>query len=154
MELFIALARYTGLGLALLGAAVFLAGSILLFEGKLRRRGWFASIALCALLIGGGVWQANGFFGLGIGVPRDFTAENWAKTAPEDRHFMVDDLTANSGIIDSIEADVPRALLGEPDYADSPALLAYIIDTGIDDTTLDLIMTNGKGTDILENNLH
>ena len=39
MELFIALARYTGLGLALLGVAVFLAGSILLFAGKLRRRG-------------------------------------------------------------------------------------------------------------------
>ena len=153
MELFIALARYTGLGLALLGAAVFLAGSILLFAGKVRRRGWFASIALCALLIGGGVWQANGFFGLGIGVPRDFTAENWAKTAPEDRHFMVSSLRENVELAGMTEADV-RALLGEPDYADSPALLAYIIDTGIDDTTLDLIMTNGKVTDILENNLH
>ena len=153
MELFIALARYTGLGLALLGAAVFLAGSILLFAGKVRRRGWFASIALCALLIGGGVWQANGFFGLGIGVPRDFTAENWAKTKPGDRHFMVDDLTANSGIMGMTEADV-RALLGEPDYADSPALLAYIIDTGIDDTTLELTIENGKVSDILENNSH
>ena len=153
MELFIALARYTGLGLALLGAAVFLAGSILLFAGKVRRRGWFASIALCALLIGGGVWQANGFFGLGIGVPRDFTAENWAKTAPEDRHFMVSSLRENVELAGMTEADV-RALLGEPDHTDSPALLAYIIDTGIDDTTLDLIMTNGKVTDILENNLH
>ena len=153
MELFIALARYTGLGLALLGAAVFLAGSILLFAGKLRRRGWFASIALCALLVGGGVWQANGFFGLGIGVPRDFTAENWAKTAPEDRHFMVSSLQENVELAGMTEADV-RALLGEPDHTDSPALLAYIIDTGIDDTTLELTIENGKVSDILENNSH
>ena len=153
MELFIALSRYTGLGLALLGAAVFLAGSILLFAGKLRRRGWFASIALCALLVGGGVWQANGFFGLGIGVPRDFTAENWAKTAPEDRHFMVSSLRENVELAGMTEADV-RALLGEPDYADSPALLAYIIDNGIDDTTLELTIENGKVSDILENNSH
>ena len=54
MELFIFLAQHSGLGLALLGVAVFLAGSILLFAGKVRRRSWFASIALCALLIGGG----------------------------------------------------------------------------------------------------
>lgn len=153
MELFIALAWYTGLGLALLGAAVFLAGSILLFAGKVRRRGWFASIALCALLIGGGVWQANGFFGLGIGVPRDFTAENWAKTAPEDRHFMVSSLRENVELAGMTEADV-RALLGEPDYEDTSARLAYIIDTGIDDTTLDLTIENGKVSDILENNSH
>ena len=153
MELFIALAWYTGLGLALLGAAVFLAGSILLFAGMVRRRGWFASIALCALLIGGGVWQANGFFGLGIGVPRDFTAENWAKTAPEDRHFMVSSLRENVELAGMTEADV-RALLGEPDYEDTSARLAYIIDTGIDDTTLDLTIENGKVSDILENNSH
>ena len=153
MELFIALARYTGLGLALLGVAAFLAGSILLFAGKIRRRSWFVSIALCALLIGGGVWQANGFFELGIGVPRDFTAENWAKTAPEDRHFMVSSLRENVELAGMTEADV-RALLGEPDYADSPALLAYIIDTGIADTTLELTIENGKVSDILENNSH
>ena len=147
MELFIALARYTGLGLALLGAAVFLAGSILLFAGKLRRRGWFASIALCALLIGGGVWQANGFFGLGIGVPRDFTAENWAKTAPKDRHFMVSSLQENVELAGMSEADV-RALLGEPDYADSPALLAYIIDMPFDASTLDIYLQDGVVTEV------
>ena len=63
------MALYSGLGLTLLGILVFLAGSILLSAG--------------VLLLGGGVWQANGFFGLGLGVPRDFTAENWAKTAPD-----------------------------------------------------------------------
>lgn len=153
MELFIVLAQYTGLGLALLGIAVFLVGSILLLAGQVRRRGWFASIALCALLIGGGVWQANGFFGLGIGVPRDFTAENWAKTTPEDRHFMVSSLRENVELAGMAEADV-RALLGEPDYTDSPELLAYIIDTGIDDATLDLTIENGKVTDVSENNSH
>ena len=153
MELFFFFALHSGLGLALLGVAAFLAGSILLFAGEIRRRSWFVSIALCALLIGGGVWQANGFFGLGIGVPRDFTAENWAKTAPEDRHFMVSSLRENVELAGMTEADV-RALLGEPDYADSPALLAYIIDTGIDDTTLELTIENGKVSDILENNSH
>lgn len=142
MELFIFLAQHSGLGLALLGVAVFLTGSILLFAGKVRRRSWFASIALCALLIGGGVWQANGFFDLDIGVARDFTAENWAKTVPEDQHFMVGDLLANSGIIGMTEAEV-RALLGEPDYADTSERLSYIIDTGIDDTSLDLTNENG-----------
>ena len=82
MELFFFFALHSGLGLALLGVAAFLAGSILLFAGEIRRRSWFVSIALCALLLGGGVWQANGFFELGIGVLRDFTAENWAETAP------------------------------------------------------------------------
>ena len=147
MELFFFFALHSGLGLALLGVAAFLAGSILLFAGKIRRRSWFVSIALCALLIGGGVWQANGFFGLGIGVPRDFTAENWAKTKPGDRHFMVDDLTANSGIIGMTEADV-RALLGEPDYADSPALLAYIIDMPFDASTLDIYLQDGIVTEV------
>ena len=153
MELFIFLAQHSGLGLALLGVAVFLAGSILLFAGKVRRRSWFASIALCALLIGGGVWQANGFFDLGIGAARDFTAENWAKTAPADRHFMVSSLRETVALAGMDEAEV-RALLGEPDYADTSERLSYIIDTGMDDTTLDLTMANGKVIDISDNNPH
>ena len=77
--------------------------------------------------------------------------------------FVIDDDVALARQIDAdgvhvgqsdMEAQKARALLGEPDYADSPALLAYIIDTGIDDTTLELIMTNGKVTDILESNPH
>ena len=153
MDLFLVLAQRAGLGLALLGMLVLLAGSILLFAGKVRRRSWFASLALCALLIGGGMWQANGFFDLGIGVPRTFTAENWANTAPENRHFMADDLIANSGLAGMTEEEV-RALLGAPDYADDPAMLSYIIATDIDDTTLDLTMEAGKVTRISINNSH
>ena len=119
----------------------------------MRRRSWFALIALCALLIGGGVWQANGFFDLGIGVAQDFTAANWAKTAPEDRHFMVSSLQENVELAGMTEAEV-RALLGEPDYTDTSERLSYIIDTGIDDTTLDLTMAKGKVIDISDNNLH
>ena len=66
---------------------------------------------------------------------------------------MVSSLRENVELAGMTEADV-RALLGEPDYADSPALLAYIIDTGIDDTTLELTIENGKVSDILENNSH
>ena len=143
MELFIALARYTGLGLALLGVAVFLAGSILLFAGKVRRRGWFASIALCALLLGGGVWQANGFFELGIGVLRDFTAENWAETAPEDRHFLLPSLRDTVELAGMAEADV-RALLGEPDFASNDTQMSYIVDSDwLDYIVLELEMENG-----------
>lgn len=32
-----------------------------------------------------GIWNANTYFALGIGVPKTFSAENWAKTAPEKR---------------------------------------------------------------------
>ena len=85
---------------------------------------------LCAL------WRGI-LFDLGIGVARDFTAENWAKTAPADRHFMVPSLRETVALAGMDEAEV-RALLGEPDYADSPELLAYIIDMPFDASTLDI----------------
>ena len=66
---------------------------------------------------------------------------------------MVSSLRENVELAGMTEADV-RALLGEPDYEDTSARLAYIIDTGIDDTTLDLTIENGKVSDILENNSH
>ena len=101
---------------------------------------------LCAL------WRGI-LFDLGIGVARDFTAENWAKTAPADRHFMVSSLRETVALAGMDEAEV-RTLLGEPDYADTSERLSYIIDTGIDDTTLDLTMANGKVIDISDNNPH
>ena len=147
MGLFILLTLYSGLGLALLGILSFLAGSILLFAGRLRGRGWAASLALCALLLGGGVWQANGFFGLGLGVPRDFTAENWAKTAPDQRHFLVNDLLETQPLV-GMTADEVRGLLGAPDYTDSPELLAYVIDMPFDESTLDIYLQNGRVTGV------
>lgn len=143
MELFFFFALHSGLGLALLGVAAFLAGSILLFAGEIRRRSWFVSIALCALLLGGGVWQANGFFELGIGVLRDFTAENWAETAPEDRHFLLPSLRDTVELAGMAEADV-RALLGEPDFASNDTQMSYIVDSDwLDYIVLELEMENG-----------
>ena len=36
-----------------------------------------------------GIWNANTYFALGIGALKTFSAENRAKTAPSQRHFMV-----------------------------------------------------------------
>ena len=47
-------------------------------------------------LAGNGIWNANRYFDLGIGVPKTFSAENWAKTALSQRHFMVSDLQNSS----------------------------------------------------------
>ena len=95
---------------------------------------------LCAL------WRGI-LFDLGIGVARDFTAENWAKTAPADRHFMVTSLRETVALVGMDEAEV-RALLGEPDYADSPELLAYIIDMPFDASTLDIYLQDGIVTEV------
>ena len=54
---------------------------------------------------------------------------------------MVSSLRETVALAGMDEAEV-RALLGEPDYADTSERLSYIIDTGIDDTTLDLTMAN------------
>ena len=66
---------------------------------------------------------------------------------------MVSSLRETVALAGMDEAEV-RALLGEPDYADTSERLSYIIDTGMDDTTLDLTMANGKVIDILDNNPH
>ena len=95
------------------------------------------------LLLGGGVWQANGFFELGIGVPRDFTAENWAETAPEDRHFLLPSLQETVELAGMAEADV-RALLGEPDFASNDTQMSYIVDSDwLDYIVLEFKMENG-----------
>ena len=46
-----------------------------------------------------GIWNANRYFDLGIGVPKTFSAENWAKTAPAQRHFMVSDLQNSTELV-------------------------------------------------------
>lgn len=148
MKLFLFLAVHSGLGLALLGILAFLTGSILLFAGKVRRRGWFVSIALCLLLFGGGLYQANDFFALGIGVPRDFSAENWAQTAPADRHFLLPSLEEQVELV-GMRADEARALLGAPDYASNDTRMAYIVDSDwLDYVVLDLKIENGIITEM------
>ena len=60
---------------------------------------------------------------------------------------MVSSLRENVELVGMSEADV-RALLGEPDYADSPALLAYIIDMPFDASTLDIYLQDGVVTEV------
>ena len=82
----------SGVILLVLGIAVFLAASVQLFRGRTKKAHWCISCVLAMLLVGNGIWNANRYFDLGIGVPKTFSAENWAKTAPSQRHFMVSDL--------------------------------------------------------------
>ena len=84
----------TGIPQIVAGIAVFLVCGVLLFSGKVRKRYWCLSCLVTALLVGRGVWCANDFFDLGMGTPKVFSPENWEKTKPEQRHFMVDDLQA------------------------------------------------------------
>ena len=80
-------------------------------------------------------------------MPRDFTAENWAKTAPDQRHFLVNDLLETQPLV-GMTADEVRGLLGAPDYTDSPELLAYVIDMPFDESTLDIYLQNGRVTGV------
>ena len=89
----------SGVILLVLGIAIFLAASVQLFRGRRKKVHWCISCVLAILLVGSGIWNANRFFDLGIGVPKTFSAENWAKTAPEKRHFMVSDLQNSTELV-------------------------------------------------------
>ena len=135
----------SGIILTVVGIAVFLVASVQLFRGKTKKVHWCISCVLAILLVGNGIWNANRYFDLGIGVPRTFSAENWAKTAPAERHFMVNDLQSGTELA-GMSADEVRSLLGAPDYADTETGLSYLIEQGMDDKTLDLTLENGVVT--------
>lgn len=132
----------SGIWLFLLGIAVFVAASVQLFRGRTKKVHWCISCVLAILLVGNGIWNANTYFDLGIGVPKTFSAENWAKTAPEKRHFMVSDLQNSTKLV-GMSADEVRGLLGTPDYADTDTCLSYLIAQPFDEVTLDLTLENG-----------
>ncbi len=132
----------SGVILLVLGIAVFLAASVQLFRGRRKKVHWCISCVLAILLVGSGIWNANRYFDLGIGVPKTFSAENWAKTAPEKRHFMVSDLQNSTELV-GMSADAVRGLLGTPDYADTDTCLSYLIAQPFDEVTLNLTLENG-----------
>lgn len=132
----------SGIWLFLLGIVVFLVASVQLFRGKTKKVHWCASCVLAILLVGSGIWNANSYFDLGIGISKTFSAENWAKTAPVKRHFIVNDLKSSTALV-GMSADEVRSLLGTPDYADTETCLSYLIAQGMDDKTLDLTLKNG-----------
>ena len=137
----------TGIPQIVAGIAVFLVCGVLLFSGKVRKRYWCLSCLVTALLVGRGVWCANYFFDLGIGTPKVFSPENWEKTKPEQRHFMVDDLQEQIALIGMPE-DKVRELLGAPDYQDTAACLSYVIAQPFDEVTLDLTLKSGIVTQV------
>lgn len=100
-------------------------------------------------MAGNGIWNANRYFDLGIGVPKTFSAENWAKTAPAQRHFTVGDLQNSTELV-GMSADEVRELLGTPDYADTDTCLSYLIAQPFDEVTLDLTLGNGIVTKVEE----
>lgn len=100
-------------------------------------------------MAGNGIWNANRCFALGIGVPKTFSAENWAKTAPAQRHFMGSDLQDSTELV-GMSADEVRELLGTPDYADTDTCLSYLIAQPFDEVTLDLTLENGIVTKVEE----
>ena len=60
----------SGVILLVLGIAVFLAASVQLFQGRTKKVHWCISCVLAMLLVGNGIWNANRYFDLGIGVPK------------------------------------------------------------------------------------
>ena len=132
----------SGVILLVLGIAIFLAASVQLFRGRRKKVHWCISCVLAILLVGSGIWNANRFFDLGIGVPKTFSAENWAKTAPEKRHFMVSDLQNSTELV-GMTVDAVCGLLGTPDYADTDTCLSYLIAQPFDEVTLNLTLENG-----------
>ena len=100
-------------------------------------------------MAGNGIWNANRYFDLGIGVPKTFSVENWAKTAPSQRHFMVSVLQNSTELV-GMSADEVRELLGTPDYADTDTCLSYLIAQPFDEVTLDLTLENGIVTKVEE----
>ena len=139
----------SGVILLVLGIAVFLAASVQLFRGRTKKAHWCISCVLAMLLVGNGIWNANRYFDLGIGVPKTFSAENWAKTAPAQRHFMDSDLQNSTELV-GMSADEVRELLGTPDYADTDTCLSYLIAQPFDEVTLDLTLENGIVTKVEE----
>ena len=139
----------SGVILLVLGVAVFLTASVQLFRGRTKKVHWCVSCVLAILLVGNGIWNANRYFDLGIGVPKTFSAENWSKTALSQRHFMVDDLQNSTNLV-GMSADEVRELLGTPDYADTATCLSYTIAQSMDDKTLDLTLENGVVTKVEE----
>ena len=129
----------SGAILLVLGIAVFLVASVQLFRGRTKNVHWCVSCVLAILLVGNGIWNANRYFDLGIGIPKTFSAENWSKTALSQRHFMVDDLQSNTNLV-GMSADEVRELLGTPDYADTDTCLSYLIAQPFDEVTLDLTL--------------
>lgn len=69
----------SGVILLVLGIAVFLAASVQLFRGGTKKVHWCISCVLAILLVGSGIWNANRYFDLGIGVPKTLSAENGRK---------------------------------------------------------------------------
>ena len=96
-----------------------------------------------------GIWNANTYFALGIGVPKTFSAESWAKTAPSQRHFMVSDLQNSTELV-GMSADAVHGLLGTPDYADTDTCLSYLIAQPFGEVTLDLTLEIGIVTKVEE----
>ena len=139
----------SGVILLVLGIAVFLAESVQLFRGRTKKALWCISCVLAMLLVGTGIWNANRYFDLGIGVPKTFSAENWAKTAPAQRHFMGSNLQNSTELV-GMSADEVRELLGTPDYADTDTCLSYLIAQPFDEVTLDLTLENGIITKVEE----
>ena len=137
----------TGIPQIVAGIAVFLVCGVLLFSGKVRKRYWCLSCLVTALFVGRGVWCANDFFDLGMGTPKVFSPENWEKTKPEQRHFMVDDLQEQIALIGMPEDEV-RELLGAPDYQDTAACLSYVSAQPFDEVTLDLTLKSGIVTQV------
>lgn len=139
----------SGVILLVLGIAVFLVASVQLFRCRTKKAHWCISCVLAMLLVGNGIWNANRYFDLGIGVPKTFSAENWAKTAPAQRHFMGSDLQDSTELV-GMSADEVRELLGTPDYADTDTCLSYLIAQPFDEVTLDLTLENGIVTKVEE----
>lgn len=139
----------SGVILLVLGIAVFLVASVQLFRGRTKKAHWCILCVLAMLLVGNGIWNANRYFDLGIGVPKTFSAENWAKTAPSQRHFMGSDLQDSTELV-GMSADEVRELLGTPDYADTDTCLSYLIAQPFDEVTLDLTLENGIVTKVEE----
>ena len=139
----------SGVILLVLGIAVFLVASVQLFRGRTKKAHWCISCVLAMLLVGNGIWNANRYFDLGIGVPKTFSAENWAKTAPAQRHFMGSDLQDSTELV-GMSADEVRELLGTPDYADTDTCLSYLIAQPFDEVTLDPTLENGIVTKVEE----
>ncbi len=135
--------------LLIVGLAEFIVWSVRLFQGRVRKSQWLMSCVIAAMLIGCGVWNANIYYDLGLGVPKTFSAENWSKTAPVQRHFMVSDLQDSTELV-GMSANEVRELLGTPDYADTDTCLSYLIAQPFDEVTLDLTLENGIVTKVEE----
>lgn len=113
-----------------------------IFNGKRTVPGIFVGLVIMGL----GLYPPLKAGCFGLTVPRTFSAEAWAKTEPEDRHFMVENLQEQHTLTGMTAGEV-TALLGEPDYIKADTLYSYIIDMPFDESTLDLTLANGVVTE-------